>query len=238
MTKHNTWDDTLRRAVNSGHFPGVFNRVLVFGFPRTGKSSLPATLFGSAGVERITFHRQQPVDDLIGGYGLVDGRTIWLDGPVIRAMRNGTKAVCDEIDRHSAEQYSFVLAMLDDPAAISLPTGERVNAAQGYGVIATTNELPSSLPDALRDRFDLILKADTLSKPLQEALGDFAKPAQACVGRGSDRGYKDWKREGSVNLFIVASKLRRAGLADDHIAEALGLVGQEAADFLTALTCK
>lgn len=234
-TKSRPWDETFVKLVEDGIFPKVLYRCLLFGYPRTGKSRLPFTMFVKC--ERVTFHRQQPVDDLIGGMALKDGRTVWLDGPAVRAMREGRVIVFDEIDRHSAEQYSALLALLDDPAGITLPTGERVNAVPGYGVVATTNELPSQLADALYDRFDIHLRADTLAKGLQERLGPLAKPAHAAMLRGgsTEKGYHHWRRPGSVNLFIVAAKLRQHGLADAQIAEAIGLHGQEATDFLTAL---
>jgi hypothetical protein len=234
------WDDTFKVIVNSGIFPDVVFRILLSGWPRTGKSTLPYTLFGAENIERTTVHRQMPVDDLIGGMGLVNGSTVWQDGPVVRALRYGRKLILDEIDRHSGEIYSLLLGVLDDPAGITLPTGERVRAARGYGVIATTNEPPSKLADALYDRFDLVLKVETLSQGLQEALGDFAGCAQNVIGRGGsgERTELNWSRPATVNLFIAASKLRRHGLQDEKIAEVLGLTDQEACDFLAAIAAR
>ena len=213
-----TWDDAFTEIVNSGIFPNTVNRVLISGWPRTGKSTLPGKLFGLDQVERTTVHRQMPVDDLLGGMALVSGTTVWQDGPAVRALRHGKKLVLDEIDRHSGEIYSFILAILDDPAGVTLPTGERVNAAAGYGLIATTNEAPSKLSDALYDRFDLVLKADTLSRGLQRSLGAFAEPAQNVIGRGGNgqRLELNWSRPATVNLFIAASKLRKHGLNDER----------------------
>lgn len=237
MPTNKTWDDTFTQIVQSGVFPATVNRVLISGWPRTGKSTLPGKLFGVENVERTTVHRQMPVDDLIGGMALVNGTTVWQDGPAVRALRHGKKLVLDEIDRHSGEIYSFILAIADDPAGVTLPTGERVDAASGYGLIATTNEAPSKLSDALYDRFDLVLKADTLSKGLQKALGAFAEPARNVVGRGGggNRLELDWSRPATVNLFIAASKLRRHGLDDQQVAEMLGLTEMETVDFLAAI---
>jgi AAA domain (dynein-related subfamily) len=232
-----TWDDTFSAIVHAGVFPHTVHRVLISGWPRTGKSTLPGKLFGADNVERTTVHRQMPVDDLIGGMAMVNGTTVWQDGPAVRALRHGKKLVLDEIDRHSGEIYSFILAIADDPAGVTLPTGERVNAAQGYGLIATTNEPPSKLADALYDRFDLVLKADTLSRGLQQALGEFAECAQNVIGRGGagQRVELKWTRPATVNLFIAASKLRKHGCDDERIAELLGLTESETVDFLAAI---
>lgn len=233
-----SWDDTFTKIVEAGIFPNIVHRVLFSGHPRTGKSTLPEKLFGAENVERTTVHRQMPVDDLVGGMALVNGTTVWQDGPAVRALRYGRKLVLDEIDRHSGEIYSFILAIGDDPAGVTLPTGERVKAAPGYGLIATTNEPPAKLADALYDRFDLVLKADTLSRGLQNALGEFAGCAQSVIGRGGagQRVELNWNRPATVNLFIAASKLRKNGLSDERIAEMLGLSGTDTVDFLAAIT--
>jgi hypothetical protein len=38
-----------------------------------------------------------------------------------------------------------------------MPSGEIVRPAQGFNVVATDNEPPDGLPEALRDRFDCIV---------------------------------------------------------------------------------
>jgi MoxR-like ATPase len=230
MTKSKAWDDVLMRAVNDGIIPGIVNRVLLWGPPRTGKSFLPSQLFPS--VERLTLHRQMPIDDLLGGWCLQDGSTVWADGPAVRAMRNGTPLVLDEIDQYSPECRCALHAICDDPAGITLANGDRVMAVKGYCVIGTTNALPSTLPDALYDRFDMVLKADTLSQGLQARLGKLAEPASVVIARSSSY---EWSRPASVNLYVAASKLRSEGYKDQQIADALGLTETEACDFLATI---
>lgn len=225
-----TWDALMQRLVKDGTIPNPLYRILLFGPPRTGKSSIPKTLFLVH--ERVTMHKQLPTDDLLGGYALVDGTTKWQDGPAVRAMRKGLCIVIDEIDHVSAECRCILHALMDDPAGITLPTGERVSAKEGYCVIATTNQLPSALPGPVLDRFDLVLKADTLAHGLREQLGQLAKPATAVIAR--DRSY-NWSRPASVNFFIAVSKLRKIGMPDEKIVSALGLSGKTAADALIAL---
>jgi len=228
------WDEVLSQAVKVKIIPDIIWRILLWGPPRTGKTFLPATLFPR--LERITFHRQMPVEDMLGGWCLQNGSTEWANGPFVRAMIEGIPIVCDEIDQFSPESRCSLHACLDDPAAITLANGERIVARPGYCVIATTNALPSALPDALYDRFDMILKADTLSQGLQKFLGKLAVPASTVVGRGS--ASLDWKRMGSVNLFVAAAKLRQKGFRDEQIPEALGLNADEAMDFLAAIATR
>lgn len=225
------WDDTMRRLIKDKLIPNPLYRVLLWGPPRTGKSYAGTDLF-EVGSERCTIHKQLPTEDLLGGYALVNGTTQWMDGPAIRALRNGKTLVLDEVDQISPECRCILHALLDDPAGITLASGERVKAKEGYCVIGTTNAQPSSLPPAILDRFDLILLANTLSKGLQGALGALANQANAVVGR--DKTY-NWHRPASVNLFLAAAKLRKKGLKDEQIVLALGLSGKPATDALIAL---
>ena len=233
MTKKTTWDSTLTEMFAGGAIPQAIHRVLLWGPPRTGKSSVAYTIVGEARVERVTLHRQQPVDDLVGGYCLKDGSTIWADGPAVRAMRDGKVLVLDEIDQYSPETRCVLHALMDEPSGVTLASGERVAAVYGYVVIATTNALPGTLPPAILDRFDLILKADTLADGLQKRLGAMAAPAGNTIGREVNR--YDWTRQTSVNLFISAAKLRTFGMNDEQIGAVLGLEGTDLVDFLTAI---
>ena len=227
------WDQIMAELVAGGTIPDPLNRVLLFGPPRTGKSSIAKTLFKRH--ERVTIHKQLPVEDLLGSYALVNGTTVWQDGPAIRALREGLPIVLDEIDQISSECRCILHALLDDPPGITLASGERVEGTKGYCVIGTTNQLPSALPPAVLDRFDLILTADSLSDGLKKSLGNLAHNADAVVQRG---GQYNWTRPASVNLFIAASKLRRKGLDDSAIARSLGFEGQRARDLVISLARK
>ena len=176
--KATSWDAILTELCASGAVPQAIHRVLLWGPPRTGKSSVAAQIFGHDRVERVTLHRQQPVDDLTGGYCLRDGTTVWADGPAVRAMKEGKVLVLDEIDQHSPETRCILHAIMDDPPGVTLASGERVEAVYGFVVIATTNALPGTLPAAILDRFDLILKP--ADRPLA------ARPA----GRDRARGHR------------------------------------------------
>ena len=173
--KSGRWDEVFGKMVENGLFPGVVNRMLIYGYSRTGKSTHTHNLLKS---ERITFHSGMPLDDLIGGWTLRDGKTVWADGPAVRALRNGTCLQIDEINEIPMECKTVLYALMDSPAGITLPSGERVEAAPGYCVVGTMNPAPNVLPEPVYERFDIVLRADELSAGAESALGQFADGAR------------------------------------------------------------
>lgn len=229
MADSKAWDHKFIEYVNSGIFPGMVNRLNIHGYSRTGKSTLVNKMLDS---ERVTFHQAMPLDDLIGGWALIDGRTVWVDGPAVRALRYGKCLQIDEANEVPSECQTVFYALLDDPAGTTLPSGERVNAAPGYCVVTTMNPTPEVLPHPVYDRFDIYLKADTLSEGTKKALGPFASNAEAVIAFNQPK--LNWKRPASVNAFLAANKMRRGGVSPEKIAEVLGWEGRDATDFLTA----
>lgn len=228
--KSGRWDEVFGKMVDNGLFPGVVNRMLIYGYSRTGKSTHTHNLLKS---ERITFHSGMPLDDLIGGWTLRDGKTVWADGPAVRALRNGTCLQIDEVNEIPMECKTVLYALMDSPAGITLPSGERVEAAPGYCVVGTMNPAPNVLPEPIYERFDIILRADELSAGAESALGQFAEQAKRVIGRGSSY---TWSRPMSVGLCLAANQLAKAGLSGDTLATALGLTGDAKTDFLAAIT--
>jgi MoxR-like ATPase len=77
-------------------------------------------------------------DDLIGGFRLIDGETKWFDGPVIQAMKRGSVLVLDEIDRGS-NKLMCLQGILEGKGVLIKKTGEYVEPASGFNVVATAN---------------------------------------------------------------------------------------------------
>lgn len=224
------WDQIFTAMVPN-IFPKVLHRALFWGVTQTGKTT---TLNNLLGGEMITFHNGMPLDDVIGGLALVNGSTKWVDGPALRAMRNGTPLIINEINDIPMEVKTFLYVLLDKKPIATLPTGEVVKAAPGYCVVGTMNPNPSVLPEPVFERFDIVFKVDTLSDGALEALGAFAPQAQRHVARQSRS--LEWSRPMSVGLLMAAAQLCRQGVEPDDMTKVLGLAGNAATDFLAALT--
>ena len=86
---------------------------------------------------RCQINKDMCNEDLIGSYSLIDGNTVWIDGPVLRAYRSGGVLVLDEIDLNPG---LMVLQVVLENKPLYVPqTGELVHPTKGFTVFATGN---------------------------------------------------------------------------------------------------
>ncbi len=139
------------------------SRIFLYGPPGTGKSTVARTLpvKGHGKVYRITCTENTTDADLRGSWQLIGGETKWVDGRAVRALREGSRLVLEEVDRASSEVKSLLYSLMDSPAQVDIPTGELIEAADGYQVISTSNESPDCLPPAIADRQDAFVYCPT-----------------------------------------------------------------------------
>ena len=94
--------------VNFGNFSDVknvitskkFYPVFITGLSGNGKTLAVTQACAVAKREmiRVNITIETDEDDLLGGYRLRDGQTVWQNGPVIEAMERGAVLLLDEID--------------------------------------------------------------------------------------------------------------------------------------------
>ena len=87
---------------------------------------------------RVQVTPETDEDDLIGGFRLIDGDTVFCKGPVIKAMEKGAILLIDEIDRGS-NKLMCLQGVLEGKPVLVKKTGEVIHPAHGFNVIATAN---------------------------------------------------------------------------------------------------
>jgi hypothetical protein len=87
---------------------------------------------------RVNITIETDEDDLIGGFRLVNGETVWQDGPVITAMSRGALLLLDEVDLGS-NKLMCLQPVLEGKAVYLKKTNRVVHPTAGFNVIATAN---------------------------------------------------------------------------------------------------
>jgi MoxR-like ATPase len=87
---------------------------------------------------RVQINPETDEDDLLGGFRLINGETVFSKGPVLKAMENGAILLLDEIDR-ATNKIMCLQGILEGKPVIVKKTGETIHPAPGFNVIATAN---------------------------------------------------------------------------------------------------
>jgi hypothetical protein len=90
-------------------------------------------------VIRVNFTSQTDEEDLIGGFRLVNGNTVYETGPVILAMKRGAVLLLDEFDLANPANILCLQSIMEGSGYFIKKTGEYVKPADGFTIIATAN---------------------------------------------------------------------------------------------------
>ena len=89
-------------------------------------------------VVRVNITIETDEDDLIGGFRLVNGATVWHNGPVIEALERGAILLLDEIDLAS-NKILCLQSVLEGNGVFLKKIGRFVKPARGFNILATAN---------------------------------------------------------------------------------------------------
>ncbi len=129
---------------------------------------------------RVNITRQTDEDDLLGGFRLINGNTVWQDGPVVSAMKNGGVLLLDEIDLGSAN-LMCLQPVLEGKGVFLKKIGKWVTPADGFTVFATANTKGKGSDDgrfvgtgimneAMLDRFPVTLEQPYPTKATEKKI--------------------------------------------------------------------
>ena len=126
----------VKKIINSK----IFYPVFITGLSGNGKTFSVEQACAALGREliRVNLTIETDEDDLIGGFRLVDGNTVWHNGPVIEALERGAILLLDEIDLAS-NKVMCLQSILEGKGVFLKKTGRYVKPAAGFNIIATAN---------------------------------------------------------------------------------------------------
>ena len=119
---------------------GIFYPTFITGLSGNGKTFSVEQACAALNREliRVNITIETDEDDLIGGFRLVNGETVWHNGPVINALERGAVLLLDEVDLAS-NKILCLQSILEGKGVYLKKTGRYVNPAKGFNVIATAN---------------------------------------------------------------------------------------------------
>jgi hypothetical protein len=118
----------------------MFYPVFITGLSGNGKTMMVEQICAQLKREffRVNITIETDEDDLLGGYRLVDGETVFFDGPVIQAMKQGGVLLLDEIDLAS-NKIMCLQPILEGKGILLKKINQYVQPAPGFQIVATAN---------------------------------------------------------------------------------------------------
>ena len=231
-----------------GHFKNIstilgsrqFAPVFVTGLSGNGKTTMIEQACAKAKREcyRVNITQETDEDDLIGGFRLVKGETVFVYGPVVEAMKNGGVLLLDEIDLGSSK-IMCLQPVLEGKGVFIKKTGEWVSPAKGFTVVATANTKGKGdtdgrfvgtnvMNEAFLDRFDWTMEQDyaarkTETKILIKKMEKFGKVDESFADyltRWAEITRKAFA-EGAIDEIITTRRL-------ENICKAFSIFGDRA----------
>ena len=128
--------NSLKKIIQSKMFYPAF----ITGLSGNGKTFSVEQACAALGREliRVNITIETDEDDLIGGFRLNDGSTVWHNGPVIEALERGAVLLLDEIDLAS-NKILCLQSILEGKGVFLKKIGRFVKPAAGFTIIATAN---------------------------------------------------------------------------------------------------
>jgi len=137
-----------KNFVSFGNYPDVkniiksnrFYPVFITGLSGNGKTMAVTQACAELKKEliRVNITIETDEDDLLGGYRLKDGQTVWQNGPVIEAMERGAVLLLDEIDLAS-NKIMCLQPILEGSGVFVKKINKWVKPKDGFNVVATAN---------------------------------------------------------------------------------------------------
>ena len=173
---------------------------------------------------RVNITVETDEDDLIGGFRLVDGNTVWHNGPVLEALQRGAVLLLDELDLAS-NKILCLQSILEGNGVFINKIGKQVYPEKGFTVVATANTKGKGsddgrfvgtnvLNEAFLERFPLTFEQEYPSiKIEQKLLHNYCSELNCCddeyienLGTWAEIIRKTFK-EGGVDEVISTRRL-------------------------------
>ena len=221
----------VRKIINSRKFYPMY----ITGLSGNGKTMMveQACAVEKREMIRVNITIETDEDDLIGGFRLVDGRTVWQNGPVVVAMERGAVLLLDEVDLGSNKMMCLQPVLEGKPIYLK-KINKVITPMPGFNVIATANTKGKGSDDgrfigtnvqneAFLERFSITMEQEYPASKVEEKILNNILVASGVEESGFVKKLVTWAEvirksfyEGAVSEIISTRRLV-------HICEAFAI---------------
>ncbi|MCU7835942.1 MAG: CbbQ/NirQ/NorQ/GpvN family protein [gamma proteobacterium symbiont of Taylorina sp.] len=209
-------------------------------FQHAFKNQLPVLLKGPTGSGKTRFishmaaqlniplhtvscHDDLTASDIVGRYLIGDGQTVWNDGPLTRAVREGGICYLDEVVEARKDTTVVIHPLTDDRRILPIDrTGETLHAPDNFMLVVSYNpgyqSMMKGLKPSTRQRFISMsfnyLKPEQEQQVVEKETGIDALMAKKLVAMANAlRQLKDHDLEegASTRLLVYTARLIQSG---------------------------
>ena len=182
---------------------------------------------------RVNVTIETDEDDLLGGFRLQDGQTVFHKGPVVEAMERGAVLLLDEVDLASSK-ILCLQPVLEGKGVFLKKINQWITPAEGFNVIATANTKGKGsesgqfmgtniLNEAFLERFAITLEQEytqpkTEVRIVKSAMGDKVDEEFASKLVDWAKVIRDTHADGGIDEIISTRRLV-------HIAKSYAIFG-------------
>jgi len=183
---------------------GMFYPVFITGLSGNGKTFMVEQVCADTKKEmfRVNITIETDEDDLIGHYALIDGKTVWQDGPVVMAMERGATLLLDEVDLASNKIMCLQPVLEGNPLLIK-KEGRIVRPKAGFSVMATANTKGKGsedgrfigtniLNEAFLERFPITVEQEYPSVSVEKKIINKLMTSLNCLDEEFSAKLVDW----------------------------------------------
>jgi len=205
---------------------GQFYPVFITGLSGNGKTMMIEQVHAELKKElfRVNITIETDEDDLIGHYALIDGKTVWQDGPVVLAMERGATLLLDEVDLASNKIMCLQPVLEGNPLLIK-KEGRIVRPKTGFTVMATANTKGKGsedgrfigtniLNEAFLERFPITVEQEYPSVSVEKKIINKLMTSLNCLDEEFSAKLVDWADlirktfyDGGVDEIIATRRL-------------------------------
>ena len=217
---------------------GIFYPVFITGMSGNGKTFGVEQACAQLKREliRVNITIETDEDDLIGGFRLINGETVWHNGPVIEALERGAVLLLDEIDLAS-NKILCLQSILEGKGVFLKKTGRYVKPTAGFTIVATANTKGKGsddgrfigtnvLNEAFLERFALTFEQDYPAPKTEQKILQKLSAKLGCLDEEFCEKLASWAdiirktfKEGGVDEVISTRRL-------SHIIRAYSIFGK------------